>query len=192
MRKRVELALIHARGHHEVAGAFGSRLDQHRCLHLDEPLPVQVVSRFGGYTGAQQQRLFHRVTADVEVAVFHPEVVASVGMVFDRKRGCDRAIEDFEFAHDDLNIAGCHLRVLVLPFGNLPAHLQDEFTTQLSGSLAERCVLFHVEHQLGNAITVAQVDERHPAQITGSLQPSGQGNGLPDRFQVELSAGVGT
>ena len=86
LRQCVKLPGVHTRGHHKVAGTFGRRTYQDRCLHLDESLFVQVLAHFNSHLVAQLQILAHGRAAQIKVAVLHADIVAPVRIVLDSKR----------------------------------------------------------------------------------------------------------
>ena len=49
-----------------------------------------------------------------------------------------------------------------------------------------------MEHKLCDALTVAQVDEDHSAQITAAMHPAHQNRTLPRVGGAQLTAGVRT
>ena len=131
---------------------------------------------------AQLQVASDSRTAKVEITVFHTDIVTSVGIVLYLEGRCLAVAENLEHGNKNLDIACLHLRVLALPLADLTYHLYAVFPAQLVGSLAKGCIISLVEHQLCDAVTVAQVDKRHTAHLTYSLYPSGQSN---------LFAGIG-
>ena len=192
LRKGVELSGIHARGDYEVAGALGRGTYQDGRLHLDEALLVQVFAHFDGHLVAQFQVLAHSRAAQVEVAVFHAYIVASVRIVLDGKGRGERRIEHVQRGNDDFDIARRQVGVLAEAFVHSTGCLYDIFTSQVVGAVAKVGVRLLVEHELGNAIAVAQVDEGHAAHLASALHPSGQRDLLVYIFYAEFSAGVGS
>ena len=182
LRQGIELAGVHARRHHEVAGTLGRRADEDRRLHLDEVAAVKEVADEDGHPVAQLQVLAHGRTAQVQVAVLHADVVAAVGLILDGEGGREALAEHVQLRYQYLDVARGHLRVLRLALAHLAHGLYAELASQLVRTLTERSVLRLVEHQLCNTIAVAQVDERHAAHLARALNPSGE---------LHLAAGVG-
>jgi hypothetical protein len=48
-----------------------------------------------------------------------------------------------------------------------------------------------LDHALGDAVMVAQVDEDQPAMVAAPVDPARQADGLPDIGLAKLAAGVG-
>ena len=111
LRQGVKLPGVHARRHHEVAGPFRRGLDQVRRLDFDELLAVEVGARFDAQPVAQHQVPLHRLAPQVEVAVLHAQVVASVRRVFDGKRRRLAHVQHFKGRDVDLDFARGQLQV---------------------------------------------------------------------------------
>ena len=112
LRQGVELAGIHTAGHHKVAGTLGRALDEHGGLNLQEVSIREVVSHQHGHAVAHLEVLAHRVAADVEVAVFHAQVVAAVALVLDGEGGRLGLVEDIQLRDLNLDLSRGNLRVL--------------------------------------------------------------------------------
>ena len=190
--QRVELAGIHAAGHHEVAGTFRRRLDQDGCFHIDKIDAVEVLPGLDVDPMAQQEVALDRSSAQVEVAVLHAKIIAAVGIVFNGEgRGVCR-IENVQCGDFDFDFTGGDLHVLGLAFAHLSDGLDDELASQFSGLTTEVGIGVHVEGELRDTVAVTEVDEGHSAEVAGALDPAAQGDGLSDVFGAKLSAGVGS
>ena len=84
----VELSWVHSRGHDEVACSLRCASDEYRGLHFDEVLAVEEVSYEYGHAVAQFEVVAHAWSSEVEIAVFHSDVVSTVGIVLDCERRC--------------------------------------------------------------------------------------------------------
>ena len=51
--------------------------------------------------------------------------------------------------------------------------------------------LLGLEHDLGDAVVIAQIDEQQLAVVPLAVHPAGQPHALPDVRGVQLAAGVG-
>ena len=76
---------MHTARHHEVAGTLGRALDEHRGLNLQEVEVAQIVAHKHSHAVTQLKVLAHGVATNVEVTVFHAQVVAAVADVFNRE-----------------------------------------------------------------------------------------------------------
>ena len=188
LRQGIELAGIHARRHHEIAGPFGRAADEDGGLHLHELARVEEVAYEDGHAVAQLEILAHGGAANVEVAVFHADVVSAVGIVFDGERGGETRREHRERGDDYLDVARVHIRVFALPLAHTALDLNAVFAAQLVGLFTECPVVGFVEHELCDAVTVAQVDERHAAHLARTLNPAGQGHFRAGVGEAQLSA----
>jgi hypothetical protein len=110
LRQRVELAGVQTGGHEEVAGAFRRRVAEDRRFDFDEACGVEVVARGVGDLVARADVLVHALAAQVEVAVFHPQIL--VGQLTVELEGQHVGlVEHFAFGGDDFDIAGGQLGV---------------------------------------------------------------------------------
>ena len=112
----------------------------------------------------------HSGTAQIQVTVFHTQIISTIGIVFDGKRRSLRGIQDIQFGHDDFNVTGRKIAVLAGTF----AHLDDKLTAQMIGTFTKFGVHICIENQLCNAVAVAEVDKCHSTHLTCTLHPSGQ------------------
>ena len=103
LRQGVELARVHAAGHHEVARPFGRGLDEHGGLNLEKLLCAEVVACQHRHAVTQLEVAAHGVAADVEVAV--TQVVAAVALVLDGERRRLGLVEDHQPLHLNLDVA---------------------------------------------------------------------------------------
>ena len=141
---------------------------------------------------AQLEVLSHACAAQVEITVFHPQVVAAVGIVLYGERWCERRAEHVEFLGHNLNVAGRHLVVLALALADRALDLNAIFTSKGVGLLKERLVHGFVESQLCYSVTVAEVDESHSSHLTQALHPSGEGYLLAGIAESQLSTSIST
>ena len=190
LRQGIELAGIHAAGHHEVACALGSGLDEHRGLNLQEVAVGEVVAHQHSHAVAHLEVAAHGVAAYVEVAVLHAEVVAAVALVLDGEGRHFGLVEDVEGSNLNLNLSGRYFGVLRAALDNLAGNLYHVFAPQLASLLAEGGVGLHVESQLRDAVAVAQVDESHAAEVARALHPSGEGDCLSHIGEAKLAASI--
>ena len=130
----------------------------------------------------QLEVLANARTTQIQITILHTNIIATVGIVLNGEgRGLTLA-EYVQLLSQYLNVTRRHLGILSLSLTNSTFDLNAPLTSQTIGFFAQFSVLRLVEHQLGDAITVAQVDKRHTTHLTGFLYPSGQRH---------LAAGIG-
>ena len=190
LRQGVELAGIHAGRDHEVAGAFRSALDQVRRLDFHEPVGVQVVTHLMSHFVTQGQGALQRTAAQVQVTVFGAEVFAAVALLLNGEGRSHALVQDMDGRYLDFDVTGGHLGVFRLTFNHFSLHLNHEFTAQGGGHIHQGSGSVGLHDQLGDAVTVTEVDKGHAAQFAGFLYPSGKGHLLPFVLNAELSACV--
>ena len=165
-------------------------LHEHRGLDLDEVFGVEEVAYQYCHLVTQLQVFAHTRAPQVEIAVFHAQVVATVGVVLDREGGRQTRAQHVELAGYDFDVASGHFRVLARAFGHCAFHLYHIFAAQLVGTLTQLGVNVVVKHDLRDAVSVAQVDEGHAAHLAGALHPACQGHHfacvLETKFAISL------
>ena len=145
LRQGVELAGVHAAGHHKVAGAFRRGLDEVRRFDIDEAHAVEVLPRLNAHAVTQEEVVLDRLAAQVQIPVLHPQIVPTVGLVLDRERGRLRGVEHLQRGHIDFDVARRHAVVLGLALPNGAFHLDHKLATELASLCAELHVGVHVE-----------------------------------------------
>ena len=113
LRKGVELARIHARRHHKVAGALGGGLDEIRGLDLHEVLGIEIVPHLMGEPVAKGQGLLERVSPEVQITELGSDVLAAVALVFDCEGRGHGLVENIDGLNFYLDFSGGHLGVLL-------------------------------------------------------------------------------
>ena len=192
LRQRIELVGVHAARHHEVARPLGRGLDQVGGFDFEESLPVEERAHGVRHPVPQDQRPLQRRPAQVEVAVFHAQVVAAVRLLLDREGRNVRAVEDHERIGRDLDLARGQLGILRLAFDDAARHLQDEFAAQFGGRPAGLFGRVLLDDDLRQAVAVAQVDEGHGAQVAHLLHPAGERHRLADVRGTQRTACMGS
>ena len=105
MGQGIKLPGVHAARYHKIAGAFGCAFYQERRFDVHKPVLVQVIACGTVYSVAQFHIAFYGIAAQVEIAVFHAQVVAAIGIVLYGKGRCGALVEDGKFANSYLNFA---------------------------------------------------------------------------------------
>ena len=191
LRQGVDAARLEARGHDEVAGPFGRRLDKHRRLDLHE-----AGGHMGGADGldepaAGQQAGQDGLAPQVQVAVLEAQglVHLALGLV-DGERRRARRPQHVDDVGPQFDVTGRQARVLRAgqPLGQQAAGADDELGPHLAGDRVGGGSGGPVEHDLGDAVAVAQVQEDQLAEVAPAVDPAGQGHGLAGRFGACFAA----
>ena len=188
----VELVGVHAARHDEVARAFGRGAHQIGGLDFEEALGIEEAANLLGHLVAQDEVALQRRTAQVEVAVLHPQVVTAVRDLLDGEGRGQRLVEDVDLLGRHLDVARRHLGVLRRTLDDAARDLDDELASQTGGRLAclGRGVL--LDDNLRDAVAVAQVDEGHRPEVSHFLHPPCQGDALVDVFDSQGAARMGS
>ena len=123
---------------------------------------------------AQLEVLAHGIAAQVEIAVFHTDIITAVGIVLDGEGRRDAFAQNIELRRYYLDITSGQVLVLAFALVDGSFHLYAEFTSEMVGTVAQFLIDSIIEHQLCDAISVAQVNECHSAHLTSALHPSGK------------------
>ena len=191
LRQREELAGVRARRHQVVARAFRRSLGEHRRLDVDETRVVEIAAHGARDLVAQAQALRHVLAAQIDVAVLESDLFAHVLVELERQRL--GAVERRQLARQQLDFARGQVRIgrAGRPFAHQSAHLDHEFIAQLFG-LGELGLVVGVEHDLQQALAVAQIHENDAAMVAAAMDPAGNRNFLTDQLFVDLAAVVRT
>ncbi len=151
---------------------------------------VEKVADKNGHAMAQLQVLTDSRAPQVEIAVFHTQIVTPVGVVLNSKRRYERRAKYTKLLGCNLNVAGINLGILALAFSYRSLYLDAIFASQLVCLVTESLVVGLVEDKLGDAIAVAKVHKGHAPHFTSALHPSGKCNLFTDIGQTQLSTSV--
>ncbi len=192
LRQGVELRRVDARGHQEVARAFRRRGRQDRCLVLQEALADHAVADRVDDLGAQDDILVQGLAAQVEIAVLEPQLFGIVGLAEHRQRQLGGLGDHVDGRHADLDLAGGQVGIdgVGRAGQDLAVHPDHALGAQALDAVEARGL--GADHQLGQAIVVAQVDEHQPAVVALAMDPARQPDILARVRRPEGAAGMGT
>ena len=143
-----------------------------------------------GHFVPKRQGALQRTAAQVQVTVFHAEVLSAVTFfLYGEGRG-DALVEDIDTFKFNLDVSGGHLGVFGLALNHFTGCLDYEFTAEGRGCFHKFCGGIGLNYKLGDAVAVTEVNEGHAAKLAGFLDPSGEGYLLPFVFYAELPARV--
>ena len=190
LRQSVELIGVHTARNNEVARTLRGRFDQIGGLDFEEALLVEERTHCLSHTVAQDHCTLQGGTTQVEVAVTHTQIVATVRVLLDGERRSLCHVENGQLFGCHLDIARCHFGVLRLTLDNATRYLNDIFATQLSRSLASLSGRVLLDYNLGDTIAVAQVDKGHCTEVAHLLHPTGEGYCFIDVAASQTAASV--
>ena len=139
---------------------------------------------------AQRKGALEGRTAQVEVAVLGPQVLAAVALLLDGEGRDGRFVQNADGAEFDLNVAGGHLGILALALEHLARGLDHEFAAQPGHGLADCGFGAVIDAELRDAVTVADVHETHTAHPAAFLYPSRQGHGLTHVAETKFTTSM--
>ena len=136
---------------------------------------------------AQPQALAHHLTAQVEVAVLEPHLLAHHLIELKRQRvgavqELDLAREHFDAARGEVLIGGA-----AGTFAHAPLHADHVLGAQPLG-LAKHRGRIRIEDHLQQALAIAQIDENDAAVVAAAMHPAGDRDLLSDQLLVDVSA----
>ena len=192
LRKRVEAARLEAARNDEVASALGCRLEEDRRLDVEEAGLLHRAADDPDHLRAQADVPLELVAAEVEPAIAQAQRLVDVLLVeLEGERG--RAADDLERIDLQLDLAGRHVRVdgLRRARDELALGAKHELVPDPVRELRRLGRLLGVDHELGDAAAVAEVDEDEPAVVAPARRPAGKDEPLADQGRGRLSAHVG-
>ncbi len=119
----------------------------------------------------------HTTAAQVEITVFHAEVIAAVGIVLNGERRHIRLVEHIKLCGYDLDIARGKIGILALALGHLTGDLHHIFAAEMICRILQGGIIV-VKNYLGYSIAVAEVEECHSSHLAHALYPSGESHFL--------------
>ncbi len=186
LRQCIKFSRIEAGRNQEIAGPFLSGVGKNGCFDFGETLAVQFITNRLGDVVAGAQVLSHARTAQVEVAVLHPQVLVAEFLVQLEWKDFS-FVKNFQLGHDDFDLAGFDCIVEGAFAIDFRAHfhptsqLDDVFAAQLVAELRCLCAFLLAKHTLCHSFAVADIDEDNTALITLGIDPanqSGSGSGV--------------
>ncbi len=185
--KRVELARMHAAGHQVIARAFGRGLGQDRRFDVLETARIEIATQRLHQLDARAHHDLHLGTAHVEVAVGHAHVF--VGILVQREGQILRGVENLHRLGQQFDRAGLELVVGRQALADAASDTHTVLVTELAGD-RESGGVFALDHHLGQALVIAQIDEGYMALQAKGVDPAAQGNGLADQRLIDKAAVV--
>ena len=185
--QRVEVPGMDPAGNQEVAGSLGRAAAEDRRLDLEEALSVITCRMSWPAGGGAMKTVLHRGPAEVEVAILEPQLLVGLGPVhLEGRRG--RGVVDDQLLDPDLDRAGLELGVLLAGQAGCdgPLDADDVLVAQLAGAGLELCAGFGLEDDLGDPVTVAQIDEHQAAEVAPGVHPAVQDDGLSRRGRASI------
>ena len=170
---------------------LGRRPGEDRRLDLDEALLVHVLAHQPHDVRAHRQHLRHLGTTEVEVAEAQPQILTGLDAVLDRERRCLGGVQHLERGCRDLDVSGREVGVLhaVGP----SSHGADGAPRPRPRAAARRHgrrQRLRMEDDLDDALTVAQVDERHTPVVTAVSHPPAERHAPAVVAGSQLATGV--
>src|SRR3984885_7357328 len=163
--QRVELARMNARGHKEVARAFGARRREDRGLELEEPLPFHPSTKGINDLTAQHDVLVQFIAPEIKEPIPEPRILRVRLVAEYRQRQIAGRPQDFDLAEVNLDEAGRHFEVFSARWalGPFTVNANHEFRAQpLRFAKGGR---IRIDHALGGPVVVAQINEQQAAVI---------------------------
>ena len=176
LRQGVELTRVHAARHQVVARPFGRRLRQDRRLDLPEPLRRQFVADGQRHPVAEAHVLLHPAPAQIEVAVPQAHLLGHGRLVRNGERRRLRLVEHADLAAPAPRPPRCRSSGLTVSAERRCTWPGTAITYSGSQPLGRRPsgprLVRPAHDDLADALTVADVDEEHPAQVAHAVHPA--------------------
>ena len=176
--------------HQEVARALRRRGRQDRRRIFGEARLAHAPAHLGDDLRARHDVLVQRVAAQVEEAVFQPDVLGIVGLAEHRQRQLPGRRQHLDLARENLDLAGRQIGVDGIAGARLDLAVDADhpFAAHRLGGLEGRRI--RIGDDLRQAVVVAQVDEQQPAMVADAVHPARKADGGADVGFPQLGAGM--
>ena len=121
---------------------------------------------------AQREIALLARTAQVEIAIVQPRLLAGVDLVLDDEGRRLGGIQDAQLGGENFHFAAGELGIGLLPQGHAPANGDHVFRAQLLGAGMRRYAQLLIEDDLGDSAAVAHVDEDEVAKVAPPVHPA--------------------
>ena len=162
------MARLHTAGHQIVAGTLRCGLNQGRGLNLGEVVLAEIVADNLHNLAAQDNRLVHGRTAQIQIAVTQAQVIVDVDFIAQLKRRGLGLAQDAQFADVKFHIAGGNLVGLGGTLTQLAAADDNILAFQTLGLGENILRRILIEHQLQDTGGIAQVGKDNAALVAGA------------------------
>jgi hypothetical protein len=183
---------MHSGGYYKISCSFGGRFDEKWGFDVDEAEGVEVLSDFHADAVAVEEVVFEGGSAQVQIAVFHSELFASVGFIFDGEGGDFAGVEDGDLVRDYFDVASGEVGVFAGPFPYGACGLYDKFSAQLVGFVKGFRVCVLVEGELCDSVSVSEVYKGDGSQLPDALYPASKGDLLVYVVNCQFVAMMGS
>ncbi len=175
--------------HQIVTSTFGRRATEDRRFDIKETVLVEVATDAGSDARAQLQLLGHLRATQVDEAVAQASFFTDIAVLVERERRSLRIVEHFQLITQHLDGAGSDVRVHRT--GRTQAHLAGHLDHVLAAHAVcrgEGLGTIRIEDHLGQTLTIANVEEDHPAMVTTAVYPAAKSDFLTVQAFVQLAA----
>ena len=177
--------------HEEVARALGRGSREDRRCEFVEANRLHRRAHVVDDLHAHHDVVVQLLATQVEETIRQARILGVFKIAEHRNRQFLGFAQHFERGHEHLDVPG--RQVGVLGAGGALAHLAVDadhpFRAHLLGVLERRAI--RIDHDLGHAVVIAQVDEQHAAVVADAVAPAGKPGGFTDVLGAQGAAGVG-
>ena len=167
-------------GHDEVTRSLGRAADERRRFQLQEIARPQILAHLAHDLVAQLDEFTQTPAAQIQIAVAQADAFVHVRLGRDlewRRLGLRQHRHGL---HAKLNVARGQVGIggALRPRANRSGHAEHEFRPRAAGGRVRFRRLVAVDHDLRDAVAVAQVDEDQPALVASTVHPAVERDGL--------------
>jgi hypothetical protein len=128
--------------------------------------------------------------AEIEITITQAKALAGVGAVLGKERRRKGGVEEPEFIYHYLDLAGVEIRI-GHSLGSNPNHARHGehiLGAEVVSPFMGPGVALGIEHHLGHAAPVTEIDEDETAVVPATLHPTHQYDRLPHMLCAEAAA----
>jgi len=170
-------------GHQVVPCAFRCCTGQNGRLDVDKAVFFQVVTDVVGNFGAKAQLVLNLGAAQVDVAVAQPHILTHLLVLVQLKRRGFGPVQYDQLLAQHLDLTGTHLLVEgALRAGPDAAADRDHILIAHAVCQLETLFPIRVEYDLGDPLTVTQVEKDDSAMVAATVYPAAECDIFTDMF----------
>ena len=169
----------------------GDRGGQDRRLEFVEARPFMRRAHRIDHLAAQHDVVVELLAPQVEEAISQPRILGIRLVAEHRQRQFAGWPQHFDLTDINLDAARRHCPGFSVPAGRLrtlPSSRTTHSERSFSASEGRR---IRIDHALGQAVMVAQIDEQHAAMVADAVAPAGQADVCAVLGEGQGAAGVG-
>jgi len=173
LRQGIERSRLHAAGYQIIACALRRRSGHEWRFDFEEPLPRKIVADCLGHLVPRLNVELHHIAAQVNVAVLQPGLFVGQRCIRRQEWRQLRLVQNAQLFRHQFHFARGHVRIdgagIAQPHS--AGHGDNVFVAQRSSLFVDRRVAIGIDHNLGHARAVPQIQEEQAPVVAALVHP---------------------